>query len=379
MLYNEFKGMKLSALGMGCMRLPCTADENKSIDMEASKEMVAYALENGINYFDTAWGYHSGKSEPVMGEILSQYPRDSFYLATKFPGYDLSLLSKSEEIFESQLKRCRTEYFDFYLCHNVTEKNIDGYLDKKLGIFDYLLKQRELGRIKHLGFSTHGSLYTIKRFLDAFGKDLEFCQLQINWLDWDFQKAKEKVELVSSYGIPVWVMEPVRGGRIATLSPEHESRLRSLRPHATVPEWAFRFIQSLPQVVVTLSGMSNFDQLKENINTYQEAQPLTDTEMATLSQISKEIIATTAIPCTSCRYCTAHCPAELDIPRLIELYNEHAYSDNTNIPATALDSVDQNKRPESCVGCRSCEELCPQGIKISEMMTDFTKRVDELH
>ena len=316
MRYNQFKGLKLSALGMGCMRFPFVDGESKNIDKAATKEMIAYAIEKGINYFDTAWPYHGGMSEPVMGELLSAYPRDSFYLATKFPGYDVSFLNRVEEIFESQLERCKTEYFDFYLFHNVSEKNIDGYLSEEFGIFNYLIKQKKNGRIKHLGFSTHGSLHTIKRFLDAYGKDMEFCQLQINWLDWSFQKAKEKVELVSSYGIPVWVMEPVRGGRIASLAPEQERRLLALRPNASIPEWAFRFVQSIPEVVVTLSGMSNFEQLKENIRTYETLQPLNEHEMATLFEISNEIIAKTAVPCTSCRYCTDHCPMKLDIPEL---------------------------------------------------------------
>ena len=207
MIYHEFKGLQLSALGMGCMRFPTIAEgENKIIDKAATKELISYAIGHGVNYFDTAWPYHDGMSEPVMGELLADYPRDSFYLATKFPGYDSSFLSRVSEIFENQLTRCKTDYFDFYLCHNVSEKNIEGYFNEEFGIIRYLKKQKEAGRIKHLGFSTHGSLYTIKRFLDAYGKDMEFCQLQINWLDWTFQKAKEKIELVASYGFPVWVM-----------------------------------------------------------------------------------------------------------------------------------------------------------------------------
>lgn len=375
MRYNEFKGLKLSALGMGCMRFPLLDGESKAIDKAAVGEMIAYAIKNGINYFDTAWAYHGGMSEPVMGELLSAYPRDSFYLATKFPGYDKELLGKVEEIFESQLKRCRTEYFDFYLFHNVAEKNINEYLDEKLSIFNYLIKQKKNGRIRHLGFSSHGSIHTIKRFLEAYGKDMEFCQLQINWLDWSFQKAKEKVELVSSYGIPVWVMEPVRGGRIASLAPDQEKRLLALRPQASVPEWAFRFVQSIPEVVVTLSGMSNFEQLKENIKTFETPQPLSEREMEVLFEISNEIIAKTAIPCTACRYCTDHCPMHLDIPELIKRYNEHAHGGDHPIPSAALAGIDADKHPHSCIGCACCEELCPQGIKISEIMRDFKERL----
>ena len=377
MIYNRFKDLELSALGMGCMRLPCINGENNNVDVAATREMVAYAFANGINYFDTAWGYHSGTSEPIMGEILSEYPRESFYLASKFPGYDLSLMGKVEEIFEKQLERCRTTYFDFYLFHTLCEKNVDGYLDEKFGIFDYLMKQKKNGRIKHLGFSSHGSLHTMKRFLNAYGKDMEFCQLQINWFDWDFQNAKAQVELVQSYGIPVWIMEPVRGGGLVSLEPEHEERLRALRPDATMAEWAFRFIQSLPFAVMTLSGMSNFEQLKENIATFETAKPLTDGEMNVLFDIAREMAEKTAIPCTSCRYCVDHCPKELNIPRLIELYNEHAYSGDGFISPMALDSVAEDKRPSDCIGCRSCEDVCPQGIKISEMMSDFSQRIKD--
>ncbi len=377
MIYNDFKGKKLSALGLGCMRLPCIEGENSKIDMDASAKMVKYAMENGINYFDTAWGYHSGMSEPVMGEILSAYPRDSFYLATKFPGYDVSNMDKVEEIFEKQLKRLRTDYFDFYLFHNLCEKNVNEYLDEKYGIYKYLMEQKRNGRIKHLGFSTHGSLHTMKRFLNAYGKDMEFCQLQINWLDWDFQNAKAKVELVKSYGIPVWVMEPVRGGKLARLDEEYAEKLRALRPTATPAEWAFRFLQSLPEAVVTLSGMSNMEQLAENIKTYESTAPLSDGEMTTLLGIASEMTAKTALPCTSCRYCVDHCPMELDIPKLIELYNEHTYSNGGFIAPMALDAMAENKRPDACIGCRSCEEVCPQGIKIAEMMSDFSKRLTE--
>ncbi|MBE6548564.1 MAG: oxidoreductase [Ruminococcaceae bacterium] len=375
MIYNNFQDKKLSALGMGCMRLPVVCGDNAQIDMQAAKEMVAYAMDKGINYYDTAWGYHSGMSEPVMGEILAEYPRDSFYVATKFPGYDVSLLGRVKEIFEEQLCRLRMDYFDFYLFHNVCEKNIDGYLDPKFGIYDYLMEQKRNGRIRHLGFSTHGSLHTMKRFLEAYGKDMEFCQLQINWLDWDFQNAKAKVELVQSYGIPIWVMEPVRGGSLASLDLEYEYKLRAFRPDASMAEWAFRFLQSIDCVTLTLSGMSNFEQLKENIETYKEKKPLSEVEMQTLMEIAQDKISQTTLPCTSCRYCTDHCPQELDIPWLIELYNEHAYSGGGFIAPMALDALDESKRPSACIGCCSCEQVCPQGIKISEMMRDFTNKL----
>ncbi len=374
MIYKRFQDLNLSALGMGCMRLP-TDKETKQIDIAATKEMVAYAMKNGINYYDTAWGYHDGMSETVMGEVLSDYARECFYLASKFPGYDLNNMDKVAEIFEAQLKKCRADYFDFYLFHNVCEANIDGYLDPKYGICKYLIEQKKNGRIRHLGFSTHGSLDTMKRFLDAYGADMEFCQLQINWLDWEFQNAKEKVKLVSSYGIPVWVMEPVRGGSLASLTPAFEKKLHELRPDATCAEWAFRFLQTLPEVVVTLSGMSNFAQIKENIATYNTEQPLTVEETETLFKIGRAMTSKNALPCTACRYCTTHCPQGLDIPWMIELYNEHIYSGGGFIAPMALGALEDDKKPSACLGCRACEAVCPQNIKISEMMADFTNQM----
>ena len=375
MIYNEFKGLKLSSLGMGCMRLPCINGENNKIDIDATKEMVAYAFENGINYIDTAWGYHGGMSEPTMGEVLSEYPRESFYLASKFPGFNADLMSRVEEIFEKQLERCKTDYFDFYLFHCLSENNIDGYLDEKYGIFNYLMEQKKNGRIKHLGFSSHASLHTLGRFLEAYGKDLEFCQLQINWLDWDLQNAKEQVALASSYGIPVWVMEPVRGGKLASLAPEYSEKLSALRPEASAPEWAFRFIQSLPEVVMTLSGMSNFDQLKENIKTFETFAPVNDIEKEALFEIARDMIAKSTLPCTECRYCVDKCPMELDIPQIIKIYNDNAGEDT--IDADALADFDTDKRPAACIGCRSCEEVCPQKIRISDMMSEFAKKISD--
>lgn len=193
---KKFQDLELSALGMGAMRLPTIDGNDAQIDEEKAFQMVDKAMEHGINYYDTAWGYHSGNSELVMGKALQKYPRDSFYLATKFPGYDLSNMDKVEEIFEKQLEKCGVEYFDFYLFHNVCEMNIDAYLDEKYGILDYLLKQKESGRIRHLGFSAHGSCEVMRRFLEAYGQHMEFCQIQLNYLDWTFQDAKAKVELL---------------------------------------------------------------------------------------------------------------------------------------------------------------------------------------
>ena len=375
MIYRDFQDIKLSALGMGAMRLPVVDGDDSRIDEKKAEEMVAYAMANGVNYYDTAWGYHGGNSELVMGKALKNYPRESFYLASKFPGYDLANMDKVEEIFEKQLEKCQVEYFDFYLFHNVCEMNIDAYLDPKYGIFEYLMKQKENGRIRHLGFSAHGRMDVLKRFLDAYGEHMEFCQLQLNYLDWTFQNAKEKVELMREHNIPVWVMEPVRGGKLASLDPENESKLKALRPEESIAAWAFRFLQSVPEVKVVLSGMSNMEQMQENIRTYGEDKPLNKKEMDTLMGIAEDMVKKNVVPCTACHYCVDHCTQGLDIPRLLELYNEHAFTGGGFIAPMALSAIPEDKHPDACIGCRSCEAVCPQQIKISEVMADFVARL----
>ena len=377
MVYKDFQDLKLSALGMGAMRLPVIDGDDGKIDEQAAFDMVDYAFSQGINYYDTAWGYHNGQSELVMGRALKRYPREKFYLATKFPGYDLANMDKVEEIFEKQLEKCQVEYFDFYLFHNVCEMNIDAYLDEKYGIFDYLMKQKKAGRIRHLGFSVHGNIDVMERFLKAYGKEMEFCQIQLNYMDWEFQDAKGKVELLKQYHLPVWVMEPLRGGRLVRLSTEDEAKLKALRPDETIPAWAFRFLQSIPQVTMVLSGMSNMEQLKENIKTFQEEKPLTEQEKKELLDVADQIVKKKGVPCTACHYCVSHCPQGLDIPRLLALYNEHQVTGGGFIAPMALSALPEDKRPGACIGCRSCEAVCPQQIHVSEVMADFNAKLDQ--
>lgn len=375
MIYKNFQNHKLSALGLGAMRLPVIGEDDSKIDETAAEKMVDYAMEHGINYYDTAWGYHGGQSELVIGRALKRYPRESYYLATKFPGYDLSNMDKVEEIFEKQLKKCGVEYFDFYLFHNVCEMNIDAYLDDKYGIYRYLMKQKRAGRIRHLGFSAHGSYDVMKRFLEAYGEGMEFCQIQLNYLDWNFQDAKGKLELLAEHQLPVWVMEPLRGGKLAELSEEDAELLKNLRPDESVPAWAFRFLQSIPGVTMVLSGMSNSEQLRENIQTFEEEKPLNSKEMEKLLKIANNMVEKIALPCTACRYCVSHCPQGLDIPALLALYNEHCVTDGGFIAPMALSAIQEEKRPGACIGCRSCEAVCPQQIKVSEAMADFVRKL----
>ncbi len=375
MIYKQFQDLQLSALGMGAMRLPVIGGDDAKIDQLAVDRMVDVAMERGINYYDTAWGYHSGSSEIAIGRSLGRYPRERWHLATKFPGYDLSNMNQVKTIFERQLEKCGVDYFDFYLFHNVCEMNIEAYLDPKYGIFDYLTEQKRSGRIRHLGFSAHGSREVIERFLKAYGKGMEFCQLQMNYLDWSFQDVKNKAALLAEYQLPIWVMEPLRGGKLASLAEEDAAKLKALRPDETIPAWAFRFLQSIPGVAVTLSGMSNMQQLEENLSTFEAEHPLNQQEMETLLGIADSMVQKTSVPCTACRYCTSHCPQSLDIPMLLELYNEHCFTGGGFIAPMALMAVPEEKHPAACIGCRSCETVCPQQIRISEALADFAQKL----
>lgn len=376
MIYNDFQGLKLSALGMGNMRLPVLDGNDNNIDVDAAKEMIAFCMNSGINYYDTAYGYHGGNSELVVGQLLKNYERSSFYLASKFPGYDLSNMPKVREIFEEQLEKCQVEYFDFYMFHNVCEMNIDEYLNPEFGIFDYLMEQKQNGRIRHLGFSTHGDIDCITRFLEAYGEHMEFGQLELNYFDYRFQNAKGKVQLLDEWNIPVWVMEPIRGGQLAALSPEAADKLKKARPDEDIPAWAFRFLQTIPSVTVTLSGMSNMEQLKANISTYAESKPLNEAEMQLILGIADEMIGRTTVPCTGCHYCVSKCPEGLDIPFLLKQYNEAMVAGAGEfIAPMALSSIAEDKQPECCISCHSCEKVCPQTIKISEELNKFATKM----
>ncbi len=360
-------------LGFGTMRLPTDADGK--IDETQLAEMTDYAMSHGVNYFDTAYPYHGGMSEIAIGKALSKYPRESYYLATKYPGHQISDTYNPAEIFEEQLKKCGVEYFDFYLLHNVYENSVGVYLDEKWGIVDYFKKQKQLGRIKHLGFSCHARTESLRAFLDAVGEDMEFCQIQLNWMDWTLQDAKGKVELLNERGIPIWVMEPVRGGKLCGLAEADEATLQALRPDESIPAWSFRFLQGIPGVTVVLSGMSNMAQMEDNTRTFEESKPLDTSENETILSIAEGM--KNSVPCTACRYCTAGCPMGLDIPALIGTYNELCVDAKTN-PTMWLEALPEDKQPSACIGCGKCEKICPQMIGIPKVMKDLAAKLETI-
>ena len=373
MIKTAFQDKQIPLLGFGTMRLPKLADG--TIDEEMVRTMTRYAMDHGVNYFDTAWPYHGGESERVIGKVLKEYPRDSYYLADKFPGHMKQEDYHPAAIFEQQLEKCGVEYFDFDLLHNVWEKSLDIYLSPEYGIVEYFKEQKRLGRIKHLGFSTHAETAGLKEFLDICGDDMEFCQIQLNYLDWTLQDAKGKYDLLTERGIPVWVMEPVRGGKLAVLSEENSAKLKALRPDEKDVAWCFRFLQSLPNVTMTLSGMSNMAQIQENIATYAEDKPLNAAELETVFAIAEGM--KNSVPCTSCRYCCDGCPAGLEIPKLLAILNDLRFAPVVNT-SMLVEAMPEEKRPSACISCGKCTKICPQGIDVPALMEELTQRLSKM-
>jgi predicted aldo/keto reductase-like oxidoreductase len=395
MIYKSFQDLQLSTLGMGNMRLPKTG-EGEKIDLANARKVIEYAYNNGINYFDTAFRYHAGESELVVGDVLRQFPRDTWHLATKMPGHMMSyqngvysftgLLAKTQglspsQVFEKQLEKCGVDYFDFYLLHNLCETSYEFYTNEEIGVIPFLLEQKNRGRIRHLGFSAHGRYETIDKFLDwskqHFPACFEFVQIQLNYLDWHLQQADKKYSVITKHGLPVVVMEPCRGGRLAHLSDASDALLKNAYPENKIVSWAFRFLQSLPNVQVVLSGMNTLEQLHENIALFSKNDPLTTDEKKLLDKAVKPLLD--LVPCTACRYCCEACPRNLDIPKLIAMYNEAKSADAFAWMTLGftLDAMNDTELPESCLGCGECTKLCPQGIDIPSVMAKFSELLEK--
>ena len=374
MIYHDFQDLKLSALGFGMMRLPL--NEDKSIDEPQVFRMVDYALEHGVNYFDNAYPYHGSQSEIVAGKALARYPRGSFFFATKYPGHQIADTYDPAEIFTDQLRKCQMDYFDFYLLHNVCESSIPVYNDPRWGIIPYFLEQKAEGKIRHFGMSSHALPQNLEKFLDRWGEHIEFVQIQLNYLDWTLQNASRKYEILRSRGIPVWVMEPLHGGRLCQLSDEDIKKLKALRPDESVPGWAFRWLQGLPNVTMVLSGMSSIEQMKENITTFESEAPLNETEKEALFAVADGM--KNALPCTACRYCCDGCPMELDIPTLIHAFNDARFHSSSFTVPMMLDTLPEEKLPSACIGCGQCAQMCPQKIDIPQAMKEFAELIPKL-
>lgn len=371
MIYNKFKELSLSMLGMGGMRFPTNPDG--TVDLSATTKLFDLCIERGINYFDTAWFYHNGMSEEVVGKILSRYPRDSYYLATKMPWYDFEGESGMKALFEKQFERTGMEYFDFYLIHNVSDMTYPVYTDPALRIPEFLHEKHKEGRFRYFGFSTHASNPTLEKFLDTYGEMFEFCQMQLNWLDFTLQDAKGKVEILRKRGLPIWVMEPLRGGRLASLAPEDEAVLKALRPDESIGGWGFRFLQSIPEVTLVLSGMQTAAIIEDNARTFSEKKPLSKTEWDALLSVADRLLSKGTLTCTECKYCMGECPKQLAIPKLLSVYSNTCLMGSAPDRARLVKKFGEEGLPAACIGCRACEAKCPQEIKISEILADFAE------
>ena len=370
MKYSNVCGEKVSMLAFGTMRMPM---KDGALDQEQIQAMTDYAIEHGVNYFDTAWPYHDGLSEISIGKALAKYPRDKFFLADKYPGHQVMSDYDPAKIFEKQLEKCGVEYFDFYLLHNINEMCFDVYQDPKWDILNYFIEQKKNGRIKHLGLSTHARAKNVPEILDYMGEYAEFCQIQLNYIDWTLQDAKDKVYELNKRNIPIWVMEPVRGGKLADLGDNRNARLKELRPDDSIASWAFRWLMKVPGVAVILSGMSNMDQMVDNIKTFTECDAVDDKEWHMMLDIAEELKV--GVPCTSCWYCCDGCPKELDIPMLIAGYNDLKYQQGVTV-GIQMDGTPKDKWPDQCIGCGACTRVCPQKIDVPSVMKEFAEMLN---
>ncbi len=355
--------LKVSLLGMGCMRLPRISPDKDDIDYDKAQEIIDYAYANGVNYFDTAYGYHSGKSELFVGHALKKYPRESFFLASKMPIWCAKEPADVEKIFYEQLEKCQTEYFDFYLFHSQNANNFKKC--KEFGVYEFLSKMKAEGKIRHLGFSFHDKPEVLREICDTYTWD--FAQIQLNYLDWEMQDAKQQYEILTEHGIPVIVMEPVRGGALASLCDESNEIFKAARPDKSVASWAIRYAATLPNVLTVLSGMSNMEQVVDNVGTMTNFEPLTEADYATIEKAVAVFREKNTVPCTGCRYCM-DCPFGVDIPRMFALYNEYAIHKSERRYWEEYHNRPESERADKCKACGACMKQCPQHIQIPDKM-----------
>jgi hypothetical protein len=354
-----------SILGFGLMRLPMKGNK---IDFEEGKRIVDYAYENGVNYYDTAYGYHDGDSETFAAYALGDKPRDTYYLADKMPGWGLKSVDDTKKIFADQLKKCKVDYFDFYMFHAVSKNFFnEKYLPYA---WEYLSEQKQKGAIKHLGFSYHDKAANLPYMLDFYNWD--FVQIQYNYCDCLTADAADLMRELETRKIPAVIMEPVRGGSLARLVKEAEDILKKSAPDNSIASWAIKYCMSEPNSMTTTSGMSNFEQVKDNIKTAKNFQPFSAAERETLLSAAKKHIDTTFIPCTACKYCISSCPQKIDIAGVFTAFNEYFRTGDEY--GYGLKMTDfGNSGPKGCTACAACEARCPQNVDIAARMTKLKR------
>ena len=372
MYYKQFKGDRLSFLGMGNMRLPRLPSggddfRNVQIDYDKANEIIDYAMANGINYYDTSHIY--GGSEEFLGQALSRYNRGDYRICTK---YNTMGGPDFKANFEQQLKRLKTDYIDFYMIQAVlNDQSAQNYLDS--GCMEFILEQKEAGRIKHFGFSSHAPAKTLEWFVNAH--EWEIAMIQINYFDWAFAGADEQYRVLTEKGIPIVAMEPARGGRLANLSDEAAATLKNFRPEWSLASWAFRWLMGLPNMLVINSGMSTMDQIVDNVNTFETLAPLTIEETTVLEQVREQLKTEIAVPCTECRYCVEDCPAEIDIPEVMKAYNDLLLGSWATSGEIMAKLRSAEKTPTDCTACKTCIERCTQSIDIPKIMEELSGRL----
>lgn len=365
----------MKKLGFGCMRLPITDQNNQtSVDFQQFCDMVDSFIEQGFTYFDTAYMYHDFKSEEFVREALvKRHSRDSFTLATKMPTMFLKKEEDLERIFNEQLEKCGVEYFDYYLLHNLNAINYP--IAEKFDAFDFIMKKKAEGKIKHIGFSYHDNAELLEEILTKH-LEVDFVQLQINYLDWNSEgiQSGKCYNVATKHNKPVVVMEPIKGGTLINIPDEAKTLLTETDPNLSIASWAVRFAASLDNVMVVLSGMSNFEQLKDNTSYMREFKPLNEKEQEVIKKVTDVITKSIAVPCTACRYCVKGCPKNIEIPTYFSLYNEEMrMNKDKKLPFTPqtvyyANYIKSYGKASDCVACHQCEKSCPQHIKIVDML-----------
>lgn len=369
----ENLGISTSLLGFGCMRFPTNTDG--SINEEEAFAMIDQAYQSGVTYFDTAYPYHGGKSENATGRALARYPRDSYYLATKLPIWEVKTIEDVERIFNEQLERLQKDYVDFYLMHALNSQR--WKLIKELDILGYCEKLRAEGKIRYIGFSFHDDYEVFEEIITSYKWD--FCQIQLNYMDKDTQATLKGVELAERLGVPMVIMEPVKGGSLAKLPAEGVDELfKKARPEASTSSWALRYVASFNNVKVVLSGMSTMEQVKDNLSTFENFEPLTETEKEIIEKVADTLHHRVQNGCTGCRYCMP-CPAGVDIPGCFSIWNTyHVYENENEAKRRWTKEIEEAQKASNCIKCGKCESVCPQHISIREDLARLQNELDDI-